>query len=330
MKCYDPILVYTNSSGSRQFRNFSLADRIFKTQHQQVLNCGKCLFCRKRKSYELACRCVLHASLYKENCFLTLTYDEKRKGYHNVFQYSDIQKFKKRLRSHCSRIYGKRIEVFNVHEYGRNGKKHWHLIVFNHNFDDRTLHTTSQNIPLFTSKTLSKLWGFGFVTIGDVSAASAMYQSQYVEKDFKNGYVTNSKKSHSKHAGIGKPYFLKHYKQILTLGYVPVNGRKLPIPRYFIKLAHKHYSHFYQYENFFDTKTRKALYKPFKSDQANRSIADLYVHYSQQKEHKIIELSQEWDQFIQDHLTNNTEPDFIKSKQNAHHDLNKFNKKQNF
>lgn len=40
-------------------------------------------------------RCVLHASLYKENCFITLTYDESKDGYHNNKEYADIQKFKK-------------------------------------------------------------------------------------------------------------------------------------------------------------------------------------------------------------------------------------------
>lgn len=99
MKCADPVLCYTDSKGNKKYRHFSLASHIHKLSHQQVFNCGKCLFCRKKKSYELASRCVLHASLYTDNCFLTLTYDEKQKGYHNVLDYTDIQKFKKRLES---------------------------------------------------------------------------------------------------------------------------------------------------------------------------------------------------------------------------------------
>ena len=195
MKCADPILCYTDEKGKRHFRHFSHASHIYKKyQHQQVFNCGQCLFCRRKKAYELACRCVLHASLYKKNCFLTLTYDEKQDGYHNKFNYSDIQKFKKKLRQYCKRQFDKKIEIFDVHEYGKNGKKHWHLIIFNHDFEDKEIYTQKNNILLFTSKKLAQLWPYGFHTIGDVSEASAMYQSQYMDKDFKHGNVTTEKK----------------------------------------------------------------------------------------------------------------------------------------
>lgn len=95
MKCIDPVLCYTSAKGLRAFRHFSLANPIFKRSHQQVFDCGKCIHCRKKRAIELASRCVLHSSLYPNNCFLTLTYDEKQKDYHNVFQYRDIQLFKK-------------------------------------------------------------------------------------------------------------------------------------------------------------------------------------------------------------------------------------------
>lgn len=323
MKCADPVLCYTDNN-HRKFRHFSLATPFFKLNHNQVFNCGQCLFCRKKKSYELAVRCVLHSSMYKQNSFLTLTYDEKKPTYHNNFDYTDIQKFKKRLRQHCSRHYnGKKIEIFNVHEYGKNGKKHWHLVLFNHDFSDKQIHTTSNSIPLFTSKTLEKLWPFGFNTIGDVTEASAMYQAQYTQKDIKNGNTNNSKKADSKHSGIGKPYFLKHYAQILSLGYIPFNGRKIPIPRAFQKIAHKHFSHFYEPENFFDTPNRKALYRPFKQGLENEEIAELYIQFKYNKEQYIKTIEEEWDQIIHDHIYERKTPDFIIAADNALYDLNK-------
>ena len=321
MKCRDPILCYTTSRNTRQFRHFSLANPIYLQMHQQVFNCGTCLHCRKRRSLELASRCVLHSSLYKQNCFLTLTYDEKKPGYHNNFEYKDIQDFKKRLRQHAKRSTGQRIEIFNVHEYGKNGKKHWHLIVFNYDFTDKTVYTQRNNINLYTSKTLETLWPYGFNTIGDVSEGSAMYQSQYMEKDFKNDNAANLRKSHSKHSGIARPYFLLHYKQILSLGYIPMSGRKIPIPRYFQKLAHKHYSHFYETINFFDTKTRRALYRPFKKGEENKEIADLYIIFKNTKQDLVTELEKEWNTVISQYLTTNEIPDFIKSSNNAIYDL---------
>lgn len=331
MRCINPTLVFDGKSG-RIFRSFDLVNKELLPFAKLVLNCGKCLICRKKKAYELACRCELHASLYKQNCFITLTYDEKQESYHNNFHYPDIQKFKKDLRSYVKHHYEKRIEIFNVHEYGKNGKKHWHLIVFNHDFEDKTLHTINNQIPIYTSKRLEKIWKHGFNTIGNVTLASAMYQAQYMEKDFKNGYVTTNKKSHSKHSGIGRPYFLIHFKQILTLGYIPINGRKLPVPRYFEKLAHKHYSHFYDLSNFNDYPHRKALYRPFKEEKEkpNLELANLYVVYKKSKQTKILDLEKEWDDVILQYLTTDKTPDFITSGLNKLYDLKNKQQKENF
>lgn len=331
MKCMDPVLCYTDQNGKKFFRHFSQANYVFKYHlHQQVFNCGKCLFCRKKKSIELASRCVLHASLYIQNCFLTLTYDEKKDGYHNNFQYSDVQKFKKRLRAHCKRVYNKTIEIFNVHEYGKNGKKHWHLIVFNHDYSDKVIHTWKNGLPYYTSEKLAQHWPHGIHSIADVSEASAMYQAQYTQKDFKNGNVTSKKKSHSKHSGIGKAYFLKHYDQILRLGYIPFSGRKMPLPRYFEKLAHKHYCHYYDQSAFHDTKERKKLYTPFRKGEENKQIADLYKKYKKQKDEKIVELTKEWEEFIQSNLETKDIPEFSKSGSNALYDLRNKNNTEYF
>lgn len=317
-KCADPILCYNN-----KYRHYSLATPQFRLLAKLVFDCGKCIFCRKKKSSELAARCVLHASLYDKNCFLTLTYDEKKPGYHNNFEYSDIQKFKKRLRAYCSRYHGgKKIEIFNVHEYGKNGKKHWHLVVFNHDFSDRIIHSTKNGIPLFTSKTLSRLWPCGFNTVGSVTEASALYQAQYTQKDVKNGNSNNARKSHSKHAGIGKAYFLQHYDQILRLGYVPVVGKKLPIPRYFLRLAHKHFCHFYEPSAFFPNRERARLYTPFKQGQENRNIADLFILHRLARKEKIDERSLQWDEFINENAFSKTKPDFRLAAENYLHDLN--------
>lgn len=338
MKCADPVLCYTVQNSKRIFRHFSILQKskslLFNRKPDQVFDCGKCLTCRKKRAYELACRCVLHASLYEENCFLTLTYDETKENYHNEFQYEDIQKFKKKLRQYVQRLDGRRIEIFNVHEYGKNGKKHWHLIVFNFNFGDRTFKTERNGQKYYVSDVLSRLWRFGTKSnqiIGDISEASALYQAQYAQKDFKNGNVTNGKKSHSKHSGIGKPYFEKHYDQILRLGYIPFNGRKLPIPRYFQRIAHKNWSWFYDRSHFYDTEQRNRLYTPFATDtDANLDMANLWPMYRLQKDLCIADLEVEWSNTINTFLTSGDDPDFILSNANALYDLQKKNIKEKF
>lgn len=316
MKCLDPVLCYRTSSGA-QYRHFSLANRLFLLKYDNIYPCGTCTLCRKQKARELAMRCVLHASLYQYNCFLTLTYDETKETYHNDFEYKDIQDFKKRLRRHCDYHFKKKIQIFNVHEYGKNGKKHWHLVCFNHNFPDRVKNPGSK---YYNSSSLSDLWRFGHHSIGDVSEASAMYTAQYAQKDVKNGNTHNNKKSHSKHSGIGRDYFLKHYNQILRLGHVPFDGKELPLPRYFQKLAHKHYSHFYEPGNFFDYPHRKKLYTPFKIGQESREIAELYREFSKDKQIKLLEAKERLDQKINDYLSTGKKPDFILSADNYLYD----------
>lgn len=341
MKCIDPTLVSYDTQGKRIFRSFSIAKNnvAFLKNHHLVFKCGKCLQCRKAKAYELAMRCVLHASTYKENCFITLTYDEKKETYNNDFHYKEIQDFKKKYRNLFRAAYSdiqsrktkyyyfKKVQIFNVHEYGKNGKKHWHLIVFNHNFEDRKKNPGSK---YYNSEELLKLWPYGHHSIGDVSEASAMYQAQYMEKDFQHFNAGTKRKSHSKHSGIGRPFFEKNYEQLLTLGYLPFNGQEIPLPRYFEKLAHKHYSHYYEQQNFRDTNTRKALYRPFRKGQEKQHIAELYKTYIQLKEKKIIDLEKRFDDVISQYAETKQRPDFEKSGQNALYDLQNKSQKENF
>ena len=108
--------------------------------------------------------------------------------------YKHIQDFKKRFRRFIDYKYKKKISIFNVHEYGKKGKKHWHLLVFGHDFKDKKRFKKKNGNWLYTSKRLEALWPFGHSSIGSVTEASAMYQAQYLEKDVKNGNEKSEKK----------------------------------------------------------------------------------------------------------------------------------------
>lgn len=95
----------------------------------------------------------------------------------------------------------------------------------------------------------------------------------------------------------------------------------MPIPRYFQKLAHKHWSHFYEQKNFFDWPDRKRLYRPFKNGEENQEIADLYAQFRETKQVYIQELEEEWCKVVSQYLTTKETPDFIKSFENKKHDL---------
>lgn len=324
MGCYDPVLVL-QLNNRKIYRNWSMASHVVRVTAQSVFDCGKCLSCRRKNARELARRVVLHASVYSDNCFVTLTYDPSRDGYHNRLDYADIQKFKKRLRKKAHSELGRRIEIFNVHEYGAGGKKHWHLIVFNYDFSDKAVYTVKNGIPLYTSCVLEKLWPYGFSTVGDVSEGSAMYQAQYTQKDIKNGNDGSTKKAKSNHSGLGKPFFYSNYRQFLSLGFIPFRGLKMPVPRYFEKIAHKHWCHFYDSSAFFDVVDRKRLYRPFKCDGSlyqtpNLEVADLYSVYLTKKQERVEERKADWEKFLSEYDIS-VNPDFVKSGDNALYDL---------
>lgn len=329
MKCGNPVLCRIDN-GKKIYRNWNAASPLIRATAQLVHDCGKCLHCQKKRASELAMRCVLNASLYKKNMFLTLTYDESHPGYVNVMTYEDIQKFKKKLRAHCWRREKKRIECFHVHEYGKKGKKHWHAIVFNHDFDDKEIYTKKNGRNLYTSKKLEEMWSHGFVTIGDVTEASAMYQAQYMQKDYKNGNYNDDYKARSQHSGIGKSYFLKNYRQILRLGYIPFAGSRRPIPRYYRKIAHKHWCHYYDRSAFVDLIDRKRLYTRFNDGEANRDLADEYAAYIERRVDFIDKLEGDWEILRDDHLVTGEEPDFVGSLRNSYYDLKNKNTEEKF
>ena len=64
------------------------------------LPCGKCLACKLSKAREWAVRCVLEASMYEENCFVTLTYDDEHLPTDHLVSRKAIQDFIKRLRKY--------------------------------------------------------------------------------------------------------------------------------------------------------------------------------------------------------------------------------------
>ena len=170
--------------------------------------CGQCIGCRLEKSRQWAIRITHEASLYDNNCFLTLTYDNEHLPKDGNLVKQHFTKFMKRLRKN----YGKKnpyyrcsdplrwkewndnvnnkIRYFMCGEYGEQlGRPHYHAIIFNFDFDDKELLHVKQGIPLYTSEKLSRLWtdentgkNRGFCTIGQVTFESAGYVARYCTK----------------------------------------------------------------------------------------------------------------------------------------------------
>lgn len=197
----------------------------------KVCACGKCFECLIAKSNEWAFRCCLEASLYKDNCFITLTYDNEHRK--NELVKSDLQKFLKRLRKH---IQPKKIRYFACGEYGKKfEREHFHIILFGFDFDDKWFFMKDKKgINLFRSPTLEKLWTFGFSSIGEVNIDTTKYCSKYLQKiptSKKVPFVTMSKKP-----GIGYGAIKGSW---LDSDKIYVNGKYIKIPRYFLDVLEK-------------------------------------------------------------------------------------------
>lgn len=147
--------------------------------------CGKCFECQLQYSYEWAFRICLEASLYKDNCMLTLTYNEANLPKGGILLKSDFQKFIKRLRIHLERKEDTKVRYFGVGEYGDQfGRPHYHIIIFGWKPKDlQFLKVDKKGNTLYTSPFLSSIWSKGFHSVGDVNLSTAKYCALYLQKN---------------------------------------------------------------------------------------------------------------------------------------------------
>lgn len=249
MPCFHPNDAYQDGKRRLFFGRVVRGD-VYRTLK---LPCGQCVGCRLRRSAQWAVRCVHESRMHEFSSYVTLTYDDKYLPYDGSLQYKGehgFQRFMKRVR----RRFGNNVRFYMGGEYGdENGRPHFHAILFGVFFRDRKFHMYSPSgAPLYTSAELSRLWPFGFVTVGDVTFESAAYVARYVMKKVNgdaafehykrvtsDGEVIWLKPEFNKMSlkpGIGAPWFEKYGKQVFPRDEVVVGGRKMGVPRYYDQL----------------------------------------------------------------------------------------------
>ena len=220
------------------------------------LPCGQCIGCRLERSRQWAIRCVNEASLYDDNCFLTLTYDDAHLPLNGSLVLRDYQLFMKRLRKEA----GPGIRYFHCGEYGEKLQRpHYHACIFNFDFKDKAAHRLRGENMAYRSPTLERLWPHGFSEIGSVTFESAAYVARYIMKkvtgvnaSFPDSlglghydrvnefgeivglapeYVTMSRRP-----GIGKAWFDKFKSDMYPHGYVALRGKQMRPPRFYDSL----------------------------------------------------------------------------------------------
>lgn len=203
--------------------------------------CGNCLSCRMNKSKQWSARIIGESSMYEDNCFLTLTYDEEHCP--PSLSKRDLQLF---LKSFRQSLFPKKIRYFACGEYGSTtGRPHYHLIIFGLSKYDEVFHRSALSKLLEGKDGFSATldaWSKGNVFVGDVSPQSAKYVAGYVMKKQGDSYhdVKWYKEQGlvppfilmSRRPGIGATYGEKYKLRFKHNPFVVVGNSRIGLPRY--------------------------------------------------------------------------------------------------
>lgn len=219
---------------------FRFSEGLYGINHQVA--CGQCIGCRLDWAADWATRCEKEAMMHERNAFVTLTYSDEElplgSSTRSTVSKREFQLFLKRLRFARG---GERVRYFGCGEYGeRSGRAHYHALLFGVDFPDQRLWKRGRHGSLYVSSELSRLWPFGFSTVGAVNYKTAQYVAQYVVKkarvreawsDREPPFVLMSRKP-----GIGASWFERFSGDVFPAGRVVVaEGVERRVPRFFVE-----------------------------------------------------------------------------------------------
>lgn len=248
MACFHPLTAWRAPPG-RDFpggKSITFDHRFSVGCEELKLPCGQCIGCRLAKSRDWAMRCVHEASLYEQNCFITLTYDNAHLPKDGSLNVDDIQKFFKRLRKR----FGAGIRFLQCGEYGSEFQRpHHHACIFNFDFPDKIPISCAGGNMLYISESLSDLWPFGYHTIGALTYDTAAYVARYVTKKITGSIADDHYKGRkpefitmSRRPGLAHDWYEKYKKDLYPKDFVTLNhGVKLKPAKYYDRMFDKEY-----------------------------------------------------------------------------------------
>lgn len=217
-----------------------------------AFGCGQCMPCRINRRRIWATRLIVEGKQYKDNAFVTLTYDPEHCP--DSLIPTDLQSFMRRLRDRFAyHTDGRKLRFFACGEYGdENERPHFHLILFN--FPTCIYRRTRKGVSscCVWCDMVRDAWGKGFVFLGELEDDSAGYVCGYVTKKMTAKDDPRLKGRHPEFArmslkpGIGANAMfdvadtLLNYQNTLdTLSDVPnalqIGREKRPLGRYLTK-----------------------------------------------------------------------------------------------
>lgn len=251
MACYAPLQAYAKPGGGVAFDSKKgYYDRPLQ------LPCGQCIGCRLEKKRSWAIRCMHEAQMHDKNSFVTLTYDPQHLPPDRGLDVRHWQLFAKRLRKHSGPF-----RFLHCGEYGLETlRPHYHAIIFGLDFGGDSIpvqRSGNSQFPLRISESLTRLWPYGFHSIGQVTFDSAAYVASYTTKrktgpqaqlevqrvdpttgecwEVQPEYATMSRRP----GGLGYSWFEKYCDDIYPDNYVVMKGQKFKPPAYYDDLLER-------------------------------------------------------------------------------------------
>lgn len=266
MPCYFPNQGTILASGSKpvflsrikhdKFLSLSLK---FPEQYK-FMPCHQCKGCRLERSRQWAMRCMHEASLYPDNCFLTLTYDDDHLPKNRSLDKEAMPSFIKRLRRYADYHYGiQGIRFYQAGEYGdKFDRPHYHALIFNFDFPDKVKWKKCNGNIYYISQDLQKLWSYGFALTAALTFESAAYVARYCTKKITGDaaaswytftdpetdeilYIESEHCTMSRKGGIGKGWYDKFYKYVYNDDSVIVRNRAMKPPKFYDTLYKQKY-----------------------------------------------------------------------------------------
>lgn len=242
-------------------------------EYPEKIACGKCLECRLAYTKQWAQRLVCEASLYEDNWFVTLTYNDDNLincieytvnpwtdalDYVPILHPKDFTAWKKKFLELIRYKTGHTgIRFYNCGEYGsKNHRPHFHAILFNCPLPDvklvKTVNLGGFEYCYYHSDVIEQSWGKGFIMLGKVNWNTCAYVARYVMKKLhsedKKTYeqlcelegvppVPQEYVNMSRRPGIARDYYEHNWQEIYSIDKVVLeNGKTVRPAKYYDKL----------------------------------------------------------------------------------------------
>lgn len=258
MPCYSPLTGYRSRHINKKTGKRPIVFNKSKGLEDLpvLIPCGQCIGCKIGKGRDWQTRMHNESKMHVGSVFVTVTYNDESLPVDLSLNKKHLQNFNKQIRKKFGSF-----RFYACGEYGENTfRPHYHQAIFGLGLDSfsdlKKYKKTPQDFQLYTSETLTQLWGKGFVTISAFSAETAGYISQYVTKK-----ITGEKsESHyrrfnsltgevfqiepefslmSRRPGLGSDWYEKYKSDAFPSDFLVRNGKRISVPQYYRRKLEK-------------------------------------------------------------------------------------------